>query len=99
MPSTSGGTFDPNSFIECGSFFRLQRKTNYVNSCSLVAHFDTLNLPNDNSLSITFKAEEIKTDVNEDDNDDNNAYVVNVLTLTSIISLLILYYLLLLLYA
>ena len=91
-----GDTFPPNALVETTNYFYLIKSEQYFQEGSLVAHFDpTPNYPSEESYSITFKAEEIKTDVNEDDND----LVVNVLILTSIVSLIILYYLLLLLYA
>ena len=91
----TGGTFSSNSLLECTNQLRLIKIPYNMNACSLIGHFDQPNYPNFSSFSITFKAEEIKTDLNEDD----NALVVNVLILTSIISLIILYYLLLLLCA
>ena len=74
---------------------RFVKNENWMNTCAIIARFDLPNFPSTSPLSITFKAEEIKTVVNEDDND----LVVNVLIPTSIVSLIILYYLLLLLYA
>jgi hypothetical protein len=104
--TNDGDTFPPNALVET-NFYLFLIKTEYtLQQGSLVARFDpTPNYPSQGSYSITFKAEEIKTDVNEDDNDqtdvneDDNDLVVNVLIPISIVSLIILYYLLLLLYA
>ena len=93
--SSTGGSFNSNSLLECTTGLKLLKSASSMDFCSLIGHFDQPNYPNSSPFSITFKAEEIKTDLNEDD----NALVVNVLILTSIISLIILYYLLLLLCA
>ena len=93
--SFPGGTFPTNTLLECPDNMRFVKKENWMNTCAIIARFDLPNFPSTSPLSITFKAEEIKTVVNEDDND----LVVNVLILTSLVSLIILYYLLLLLYS
>ena len=93
--SFPGGTFPTNTLLECPDNMRFVKKQNWMNTCAIIARFDLPNFPSTSPLSITFKAEEIKTVVNEDDND----LVVNVLILTSLVSLIILYYLLLLLYS
>ena len=95
----TGGQFNPNSLLECDTQLWLLRTLSNNQKCSLVGYFDKPNYPSDNFISITFKAEMIKTDVIKDDNEDDHDLVVNVLILTSIVSLIILYYLLLLLYA
>ena len=93
--SSNQETYPANSFIECQNDFRLLQVQDRYYSCCLVSLFNPPNNPKYNPISITFKAEEIKTDVNEDDNEDD--LVVKVLILTYIVSLIIFYYLLLLL--
>ena len=85
--------FPTNTFLAAGDNFVLVKQTTFFNQVSVAAHFaPTPNYTNYTYFSITFKAEEIQTDVNDDDND----LVVNILIPILLVSLIILYYLLLL---